>query len=145
MTETGSRSRWIWYVWPLILILGLLLLRFLTGESSSAGAKLYERHCANCHMEEGQGLKNLIPSLASSLYVQSHGADMACLLYHGSVPATDSTRRQLMPANPDLSALELASLINFLKNSWGNSGESVKVQDVEAALKQCQDWNQGGN
>ncbi|MEM7375288.1 MAG: cytochrome c [Bacteroidota bacterium] len=139
MTTQGGRNKVLLYLWPILLIAGLLLLRFLTGQETSAGAKIYARHCANCHMEEGEGLGKLIPPLANSLYIQSHGEEMACMIREG-IPVLSTTRRdrQLMPAKPELSAVELASLISYLKQNWGNNGQAVTARQVESALLDCE-------
>lgn len=127
------------YTWPILLILLLLALRYVSQEQPSAGAKIYTIHCANCHMEEGQGLRELIPGLANSSYIQNHGADIACLIRYGS-SGRDSLQRYpaQMPGNEALRAVELAILISYIKTNWGNSGAEVSAKEVENALEACQ-------
>lgn len=126
------------YAWPILLILFLLALRYVSEEQPSAGAKIYTLHCANCHMEEGQGLKQLIPGLANSAYLQNHGADIACLIRYGS-SKSDSTQVYLsqMPGNESLRPVEIAILISYIQSNWGNSGEEVSAREVEDALEVC--------
>lgn len=126
------------YAWPILLILLLLALRYVSQEQPSAGAKIYKLHCASCHMEEGQGLKELIPGLANSAYVQQYGADIACLIRYGSVKR-DSLEpyRAMMPANESLRPVELAILISYIKSHWGNTGKAVSAKEVKNALEAC--------
>ena len=127
------------YGWP-FLIFGLLFVwQLLNRESTSAGAKLYQRHCANCHMEEGKGLGTLIPALARSEYINLHGADMACLIRNGLQPSVESGIRQPMPGNEQLRPVEIAALISFLKTNWGNEGPEITLQQVEEALLRCRE------
>ncbi|MEM7658471.1 MAG: cytochrome c [Bacteroidota bacterium] len=140
MAERSPVQKLLWFVWPLLLLGGLLLFRSLTDEQVSAGAKLYQLHCANCHMEAGQGLKALIPPLAGADYVQQHGADMACLIVNGiATPMTinGTTYTQPMPAIEGLDARELTIILNYIRNSWGNEAEELRIAQVEEALAGC--------
>src|SRR5687768_14899730 len=49
----------------------------------SEGQQLYVQQCANCHMDDGSGLRGLIPPLAGSDYLVRHREQLACLIRHG--------------------------------------------------------------
>jgi mono/diheme cytochrome c family protein len=40
-----------------------------------------------------------------------------------------------MPPFPDLSNQQIADLINYISNSWGNSFGKISAKEVENALK----------
>jgi hypothetical protein len=91
-------------------------------------------------MEQGQGLRKLIPPLAQSDYVALHGAELACGIirgYEGPMVVNGVTYRQPMPAIEGLSPYELTVLINYLKTAWGPQGEPVIFADVDAAVDSC--------
>jgi mono/diheme cytochrome c family protein len=92
-------------------------------------------------MEEGQGLKSLIPALAGSDYVQSHGADMACLIVNGIDASTQSPGLRIpMPGNPELSPRDVAAILNFVRNAWGNETEEVLMPaEIQAVLAGCEE------
>ena len=131
----------LWLGWPLALMGAIFLVWSLTGNEYRAGARLYEIHCGNCHMEAGQGLGALIPPLAGADYVQNHGADMACLIVNGiAVPmeVNGQIYTQPMPGNATLTPRDIAAILNFIRNAWGNETEQVlRPQDVQAALESC--------
>jgi mono/diheme cytochrome c family protein len=131
------------FTWPLLIIAALFGGRYLfLGKSQgSAGEKLYQQHCANCHMEQGQGLRGLIPPVANADYVAAHGGELACGIvngYYDSMVVNGVTYRQPMPAIEGLSPYEITTLINYLKTEWGPQGEPVTFAEVEAALDSCQ-------
>lgn len=126
----------------MLLIAALFVGRyFFLGESEgTAGAQLYQAHCANCHMEQGQGLGKLIPPVAQADYVAEHGAELACGIVYGyqdSMVVNGTTYWQPMPGVEGLSPYEITTLINYLKTAWGPQGEPVAFAAVEAALDSC--------
>lgn len=106
----------------------------------SDGAELYEQHCANCHMESGQGLGQLIPPLANSDYLQNRGVLTACGIRYGlQGPMVVNGKRYegVMPPNKALSKVDIVNIINYINNSWGNESPYISIQEVEQALEQC--------
>lgn len=53
---------------PIFLFFFLLLGLFACEQPNAYGdgAMLYEKHCANCHGDQGEGLEELIPPLAQA-------------------------------------------------------------------------------
>jgi len=65
----------------------------------------YDAYCGNCHMENGEGLSKLIPSLHNSAYLKNNQEELPCIIRNGilSKVADDSDEVQLsMPAHPQL-------------------------------------------
>lgn len=134
----------LYFTWPVILIALLLIGRkILTDENTSGsavGARLYRQHCANCHMEQGQGLRGLIPPLAQADYVTERGAELACGIVNGydsALVVNGITYRQPMPGIEGLSEYEITQLINYLKSAWGAQGPTVSFEAVQNALDSC--------
>lgn len=129
-----------WFAWPLLLILGVGIWWQLSDQPvNQAGRRVYLQQCANCHMEEGQGLRKLMPPLAGSDYMdQLSLTELACMIRNG---AQDSMRvngiwyQRLMPENPLITEVEMTSLINYLRGEWGiRNKEQVSFQELQAAL-----------
>jgi len=103
------------------------------------GKDIYNTNCKNCHQANGQGLRGIIPPLSGSDHLQHFQQDIPCLLLHGS---KDSIRVNgvlyppQMPAHK-ISNLELAEVITFINNSWGNEFGFVSVKDVDRLLNNC--------
>jgi mono/diheme cytochrome c family protein len=103
--------------------------------SVALGALVFADNCIKCHQIEGYGEEELYPSLHNPDLL----ADKALLiqtvlngrLAHGE-DGTEGTQR-LMPALDFLSNREIAAIIAFISNSWGNEVLMVTEQEVEDA------------
>jgi len=108
----------------------LLFLAFLSCSSifSAASAQdsseqLFLNSCAECYQRDGKGILNIYPALAGSEVVQGSGADVALVMLIG---------RGEMPSFADTITYEdMASIINYVRNSWGNNGEKISSQVIE--------------
>lgn len=128
-----------WLGWPLLVIVGLLLYRSFSGQGT-AGQKLYQIHCASCHMAEGEGLRQLIPPLRQADYFVENGLNMACLIRNGlnePVWVNGVEYNRPMPGNTLLSPAEITALIRYIQQKWYPHLPEVKFQEVEAALQTC--------
>lgn len=104
------------------------------------GRALYEQHCANCHQADGTGLGRLIPPLAQSDYLQKHEEQVLCIIRYGvkgPLLVNGIEYNQPMPANPQLTDIEIAEIATYIFNSWGNSEGFVRVQEAKATLNDC--------
>lgn len=127
--------------WPLILGIAFFAYIYAT-DSGGAGQKLYDQHCANCHMENGKGFRSLYPPLAGADYVQQAGPELACILRYGiqdSMLVNGKWYNQAMPANSLLKDQEIAALVNFIKNSWGNKNNEIPFVEIKASLDACKE------
>lgn len=104
------------------------------------GAQLYEQHCANCHMEDGQGLEALYPPLAQSDWLQMVDVGAACVLRHGlegAIVVNGVEYGMAMPAQEQLSTVEITNILNYIHNAWGNERDFISLSEVEKALEAC--------
>ena len=103
------------------------------------GRDIYNRQCRNCHQPDGRGLRGIIPPLAGSNYLQHNQATIPCLLKTGSSDTLTVNGRQYAPQMPahNLTNLELAEVLTFINNSWGNEYGFVQVKQVDNWLKNC--------
>ncbi|MDN5679483.1 MAG: cytochrome c [Ewingella sp.] len=106
------------------------------GDVAATGAQLYMDNCADCHLTSGQGEKNKYPQLAQNPVVVS--ADPSSMINivlrgaHSPVTAT-SGKGAKMPAFADqLEDQEVADVVNFIRNGWGNQAEKVSAAQVKA-------------
>ena len=104
------------------------------------GAKIYASYCANCHQQDGKGLASLYPPLAGSDYLLEDLPRAACIIKNGQskeIVVNGVTYNQMMPANP-ISNLEIAEVLTFISNAWGNESGLISVKDVDKWLKSCE-------
>ena len=88
------------------------------------GKALFLKNCAACHQATGKGIPGAFPALAGNKFVQGKGADVATVLLKG---------RGGMPDFSDsLSDAEIASVLSFVRGSWGNQGAPLSESEVLA-------------
>jgi len=104
---------------------------------SANGEKLYERHCAACHGERGQGVPGAYPALAGNRAVtQPHTENLVQIVLHGGfAPATAGNPRPygMPPFTLSLNDGELAAVLSHLRRSWGNQASELSALDVYRA------------
>jgi mono/diheme cytochrome c family protein len=98
------------------------------------GAQIYADECSGCHTADGKGAAGLFPSLNGTPVVQQ--TDPASLLHvvlRGalSVGTEKAPTAAAMPAfawvlNDD----QVAAVVTYIRNSWGNSAPAVSASDV---------------
>lgn len=104
------------------------------------GKKLYDVYCTNCHQGEGTGLAQLYPPLAQSDYLMSDISRAACIVKNGQfkeIIVNGVTYNQMMPGLGQLSNLEIAQILTYVTNSWGNEGGLQAVTEVEKWIAAC--------
>lgn len=102
----------------------------------SNGLALYKQRCSNCHGPQGEGFRDLYPALKGSEKIRTRDG-LACLIRFGSTPEALSGR-QAMPANRDLAPIDIAYLIHYISNSFGNQQEFYDTRQVQEDLKHCE-------
>jgi len=106
----------------------------------SGGSVLYLAHCQNCHGEKGEGLQALIPPLTDSVFLKQNRSLLACYLKNGLKGKLSIAGREFegeMPAAADLSPIEVAKVLTYVTNSFGNKAGVINLQQVQADLKNC--------
>ena len=102
------------------------------------GKKLYTQHCSNCHMENGEGLGTLIPPLKNADYLLKDVPGAASIIVNGlsgSIVVNGTEYNQPMPANLNLNPSEVAEILTYISNSWGNEYGGVSLDAVKSALR----------
>jgi len=103
------------------------------------GALRYEKHCAGCHGENGEGGRSaagrlLYPALARNRTVTMEPpANLVRVIVHGGfLPATEGNPRPfgMPPFAQTLDDTEIAAIATFLRSSWGAAASPVPAQEV---------------
>ncbi|MBB4844705.1 mono/diheme cytochrome c family protein [Paucibacter oligotrophus] len=101
------------------------------------GARLYDRHCASCHGDKGQGAPGAYPALAGNRVVtMATPANLLRVIQRGGfAPATAGNPRPygMPPFAGVLDDGELAALASYLRSAWGNQAQGasdVRPMDV---------------
>ncbi len=104
------------------------------------GEALYKTQCANCHMDSGEGLSALIPTLAKSDYLTKHRDQIPCIIWHGlndTITVNGKIYAEQMPPNVALTEVDITNILNFVNTSWGNQNPLYTLEEVKHLLEQC--------
>jgi mono/diheme cytochrome c family protein len=99
------------------------------------GAKLYDKHCADCHLATGAGMPPAYPPLAGNraLTMRSAVNPIRMVLNGGFAPGTAGNPRPygMPPFRPLLNDDEVAAVVSYIRNSWGNRAGLVSPIEVD--------------
>jgi cytochrome c oxidase subunit 2 len=97
---------------------------FTMDELKQRGEKVYAANCAACHMPNGKGA-GAFPALDGSKVVLGAKEGQQKILLQG---------RNAMPKFTQLNDVELAAVMTYTRNSWGNkTGELIQPKDFTTA------------
>ena len=99
------------------------------------GQRIFESQCANCHMDDGSGLVEVIQDIANSELFDSKNPEplLNLLLKGGPDDRPDGLQ---MPAYATiLNRVELCNVINFLNNKWDEDFEEIEIQEFDKIYK----------
>lgn len=103
-------------------------------EYMERGEKVYNRVCLACHQSDGSGVPMMYPPVIESEYISGNTDSLIVIILEGlsgPMVVKGEEYNSIMPAMKDvLDDQEVADLINYLRNSYGNSGEFVRPEDV---------------
>lgn len=91
-------------------------------------------------MEDGRGLRRLIPPLANSDYLIKHRLQLPCLIKHGmegEITVNGQQYQQKMPGAEDLSPDQITNLLNFVQTNFGNNNERFTIPEIANMLDAC--------
>lgn len=108
-----------------------------TGEKSleekiAAGKSLYNKTCFACHQANGQGIPNAFPPLAKSDYLNADEKRAIGVVIHGKsgeITVNDVKYNSVM-TKQNLTDEEVADVLTYVYNSWGNNKTNVKTSTV---------------
>jgi nitrite reductase (NO-forming) len=106
-------------------------------ERMSAGNAVYVQNCAACHQPDGKGLKNAFPPLAGSDFLMADKKRAIRVVLEGlagKIEVNGSDYDGVMPAL-SLDDEDIANVLTYVRNSWGNKGDEVSASEVGGLRK----------
>ncbi|RMD70936.1 MAG: cytochrome c oxidase subunit II, partial [Gammaproteobacteria bacterium] len=89
------------------------------------GKEVYNTHCAACHQPNGEGLPPTFPALKGSKVATGPVKDHIDVVVNGR-PGT-----AMQAFGQQLNALELAAVITYERNAFGNdTGDVIQPKDI---------------
>lgn len=114
------------------------------GASAAAitrGKALYRQYCISCHQENGSGVPRMNPPLIKTEYVLGDKAKLIGILLKGlneEVEINGEYYSNPMPSQAALKDQEIADVLSYVRNSFGNKASAVsaaEVTQVRATIK----------
>ena len=128
----------LWLV-PIILV-GIVLSNVFLNSTKPQGERLFETNCANCHMEAGKGLQELIPTVRNADFVVNNPEKLACIIRNGikgEITVNGKKYNQPMTAAPHLSEIEITNIVNYLLEIQEKKLKKRNLLEVQQDLKTC--------
>ncbi|MCW3089250.1 MAG: major anaerobically induced transrane protein [Ferruginibacter sp.] len=106
-------------------------------QSIKRGQEIYIANCASCHMPAGEGVEGAFPPLAKTAYLKNQKRAIGIVLngQEGGITVNGKQYNVPMAALGHLSDKEIADVLNFVSNSWGNKNPVIKPAQVKAERK----------
>jgi mono/diheme cytochrome c family protein len=127
-----------------VICLGILLLSSFTTnqslkESINRGKEVYALYCQNCHMEDGKGTPGINPPLAKADYIKKPAKVLIDIILKGQsgdILVNGQKYNAIMPAQDYLTDMQIADVLNYVRNTWGNTNKvAITVPLVKAQRK----------
>ncbi len=92
-------------------------------KSIERGKDVYITFCVNCHMADGKGMEKVYPPIAKSDFLKRPSKDLINNILNGQsgeIKVNGHVYNTLMPAQNYLTDEQIADVLNYINNSWGN-------------------------
>ena len=107
-------------------------------KSIERGKEVYISNCIDCHMAEGTATPNQYPPLAKADYLLKPADSLITLILEGQtgeIVVNGEKYNDQMLAQDYLSDAQIADVLNYIRNSWGNKMAAIIPQQVKVLRK----------
>ncbi len=98
-----------------------------------ASQKLYNTFCGTCHQQDGKGAAGRFPPLAGTDWVNGDKTRLINIVLNGlegSIEVNGETYNSVMPQHMFLSDVQLAEILTFIRQNFGNNASAVSPEEV---------------
>ena len=102
--------------------------------SIERGKTIYENTCLACHQINGSGVPGMNPPLKKTKYVLGDKKALINIVLKGldqELVVNDETYNNVMPAFASLNDKEVADVLTYVRNSFGNKASKVTEAEVK--------------
>jgi len=99
------------------------------------GKQVYLQVCLACHMADAGGVQGMNPPLIKTKYVLGLKAPLIKIVLNGMTGDLDingDTYHNVMAPHSDLTDQQIADVLTYVRNSFGNKASAVTVTQVKA-------------
>lgn len=125
----------------IVLLIAVTAFAFSTQQpdlkaSVQRGKKVYENYCLSCHQPDGKGMPGMNPPLTKTKQVLGNKTQLINIILIGldeEMLINGVTYLNPMPSQPHLKDQEIADVLTYVRNSFGNKASIVTTAEVKAA------------
>lgn len=125
----------------IVLLIAVTTFAFSTQQpdlkaSVQRGKKVYENYCLSCHQPDGKGMPGMNPPLTKTKQVLGNKTQLINIILIGldeEMLINGVTYLNPMPSQPHLKDQEIADVLTYVRNSFGNKASLVTTTEVKAA------------
>jgi len=103
--------------------------------SIERGGKVYYEQCLSCHQADGGGVQKMNPTLIKTKWVLGDKTQLIQIVLNGMNGKTEingDTYQNVMAPHSDLTDQQIADVLTYVRNSFGNKASAVSVLQVKA-------------
>ncbi len=107
-------------------------------ELMTAGEASYKTNCAACHQPTGQGLAGAFPPLAKSDFLMKDRTKVIATVVQGrsgEISVNGMKYNGVMPNMGHLADKDIAAILTYVSNSWGNKASAFNVAEIAQVRK----------
>ncbi len=106
--------------------------------SIDRGKKVYDITCLACHQADGLGVQRMNPPLVKTKWILGDKKALARIVLNGLKGGEieidgDNFHNPMPPQATALTDQQIADVLTYVRNSFGNKASAVAVADVKAA------------
>lgn len=112
--------------------------RPVSAEEMKRGKKVYESYCLTCHQADGTGVPRMNPPLAKTNWVTGDKKRLINVVLKGlneEIEIDGEYFSNPMPSHAHLNNREIADVLTFVRNSFGNRSGRITLAEVSAERK----------
>ncbi|HNP22791.1 MAG TPA: cytochrome c [Panacibacter sp.] len=98
------------------------------------GKTVFETYCLTCHQEDGTGVPKLNPPLIKTSYVTGDKRKIITWVLSGTTEKIEIDGEYYsnnMPPQNYLKDQEIADVLTYIRNSFGNKSSAISATDVK--------------
>ena len=124
----------------IIIILGCLGFTVSQGNQGSItasiarGKTVYNQFCLACHQADGSGVPALNPPLIKTKWVLGDKKELIKIVLNGmneEIEVDGESFQNAMPAHSFLTDKQVADVLTYVRNDFGNKASAVTVAEVK--------------
>jgi mono/diheme cytochrome c family protein len=105
-----------------------------TSMANHPGKKVYDSVCLACHMADGSGVPGMHPPLIETEWVNGDKERLIEITLNGlsgKIEVDGETYNSIMPPHSHLSDKQIADVLTYIRQSFGNNAGEITVEEVQ--------------